>query len=406
MISPHFLNIPINRTEISQARLNIEDKTRSNPLKWNGQFSPQFVEILLDTYAFTGCHIFDPFLGSGTVLLESGRRNLAAQGTEVNPAAFMLSRTYEFINVALNKRRTYLDSLSQKLELKFPLPIFRSPTHRSEDFFDTELQRLLGESNDGLEKRLVETLIVLLDLKGHQLTEQKIDTTWQKIVNHIRKLPYSVEPIEAFNADARSTPVEDNWAELVVTSPPYINVFNYHQQYRTSLEFLNYDLLEVAKSEIGSNRKHRGNRFLTVVQYCLDIALVFQELRRISRSNARWIIVVGRESSVRGTPFYNAQIVTEVVRCVTGYDLLLKQERCFKNRFGQNIFEDILHFRVDKAFEHNLDSSVVRNIARLALEGVYDIAPIEVRSDIQQALQQIDKVMPSPLLDSDAIVVR
>lgn len=45
---------------------------------------------------------------------------------------------------------------------------------------------------------------------------------------------------------------------LVLTSPPYINVYNYHQQYRASAEALGWDLLEVAKTEIGSNRKHPG----------------------------------------------------------------------------------------------------------------------------------------------------
>ena len=34
-----FDEIPINREEISQSKLNIENKTRSNLFNWNGQFS-------------------------------------------------------------------------------------------------------------------------------------------------------------------------------------------------------------------------------------------------------------------------------------------------------------------------------------------------------------------------------
>lgn len=40
-----FDKIPINRDEILQSKLNIENKTRSNLFNWNGQFSPQFIEV-------------------------------------------------------------------------------------------------------------------------------------------------------------------------------------------------------------------------------------------------------------------------------------------------------------------------------------------------------------------------
>ena len=33
-----FDEIPINREEISQSKLNIENQTRSNLFNWNGQF--------------------------------------------------------------------------------------------------------------------------------------------------------------------------------------------------------------------------------------------------------------------------------------------------------------------------------------------------------------------------------
>jgi adenine-specific DNA methylase len=80
---------PLNKSEIPQSDLNIENKTRSNPLAWNGQFSPQLIQVLLSTYAESGLSIFDPFLGSGTVLLEADRAGLAACGTEINPAAIL-----------------------------------------------------------------------------------------------------------------------------------------------------------------------------------------------------------------------------------------------------------------------------------------------------------------------------
>ena len=94
---------------------------------------------------------------------------------------------------------------------------------------------------------------------------------------------------------------------MVLTSPPYINVHNYHQQFRRSTEALDWDVLSFARSEIGSNRQNRANRFLTVIQYSLDMALALRELARVARPGARLILVLGRESFVRGGRFFNGE---------------------------------------------------------------------------------------------------
>jgi len=74
-----YAETPLNTSEMPQADLNIANKSRSNPLRWNGQFSPQLVQVLLSTYATPGSVLFDPFLGSGTVLLEAGLAGLSAR---------------------------------------------------------------------------------------------------------------------------------------------------------------------------------------------------------------------------------------------------------------------------------------------------------------------------------------
>ncbi len=50
------------------SNVNIAEKTRSNLFRWRGQFSPQLVEQLLLAYSSIDDVVFDPFLGSGTVL--------------------------------------------------------------------------------------------------------------------------------------------------------------------------------------------------------------------------------------------------------------------------------------------------------------------------------------------------
>lgn len=402
----YFTTIPLNNTEIPQSKLNIEQKTRSNPLKWNGQFSPQLIEILLKTYSGKGYKILDPFLGSGTVLLEAGIQGFAAKGTEVNPGAFILSSTYRYMNIPLALRRKYLNTVAAWLDENSSLPLFSTTGIQHAEAIETLMQSHLAAQDDW-ERILVQTLIVLLDLDKKALDQHVIFETWKKVSQHILKLPYSEECVEAYHADARNTQIEPAWADLVITSPPYINVFNYHQQYRRSLEFLDYNLLEIAKSEIGSNRKHRSNRFLTVIQYCLDMTLVFRELQRVTQPDARIIFIVGRESSVRGVSFYNGQIVTEIAHHAIGYDLELKQERCFRNRFGQNIYEDILHFRLSQKHQTRNDClGTAKAIAQRALENAYAAADQAVQRDISYAIEQVHKVSPSPALITNTVMAR
>ena len=79
--------------------------------------------------------------------------------------------------------------------------------------------------------------------------------SWQKIKKYLIGLPYSEAKIHAELGNAKHISLNNDYADLLITSPPYINVFNYHQKYRRSVEELGFNVLNIAKGEIGSNRK-------------------------------------------------------------------------------------------------------------------------------------------------------
>ena len=400
-----YAETPLNTSEIPQADLNIANKSRSNPLRWNGQFSPQLVQVLLDHYATPESVLFDPFLGSGTVLLEAGLAGLSASGTEINPAAVTLAQTYKCINVPVELRRVHVREISKLLQREFlqALPLFQDPGQKPDrqdaEAIKSRLVELLLAVEVRLQYQLLESLIVLLDFYQPDLSADKVFTVWKKLTRLVLGLPFSQQPIAIFHADARETPLPDSSVDLVLTSPPYINVLNYHQQYRASMEALSWNLLRVARSEIGSNRKHRGNRFLTVIQFCLDIAQTFNEMVRVCRSDGRLIFVVGRESMVRRTPFFNGEIVAEVAHRALGLDLILRQERVFLNRFGQSIFEDILHYSLPTSSPGTLFLEPARKVAQDVLEATHSEASDEAKEGIESALANIDKVQPSPIFN-------
>ncbi|HLY32057.1 MAG TPA: hypothetical protein VKQ36_13585 [Ktedonobacterales bacterium] len=214
----------------------------------------------------------------------------------------------------------------------------------------------------------------------------------------IETLPFSSLPCVALHHDARDLPLESGALDLIVTSPPYINVFNYHQNYRAAMEYMGWDMLRIAKSEFGSNRKNRGNRFLTVVQYMLDMLQSLREMRRVLRPSGRLIIVVGRTSSIRGISFQNGRIVGTLALGAAGMRLERRQERVFKTKFGETIYEDILIFTPDERHSTLRDESnmIAYELARIVLAEALIAAKEEVQPDILMAIRQASQVQPSP----------
>lgn len=391
-----FCGVEIDRTTISQDRLNIDHKERSNLLPWNGQFSPQLIEVLLQTYATRGSYVLDPFVGSGTVLHEAGRCGYPVFGSDINPAAIKMADIYSFINLDFTSRRPILEGVDDLLDQLIPgtQPLFAPPGDRGDIPLGKKLTDYANATTDPHIRRLFDGMNVLIDAGDRGIDKRGVCSAWSKLRNVVRSLPFSEAPIELANCDARSLSVRASCVDLAVTSPPYINVFNYHQQYRRSVECMGWNPLVAARSEIGSNRKHRQNRFLTVIQYCLDMCLALEEIRRVCKPNAHIIIVVGRESNVRKTRFYNGEIVADLaVRCV-GLRFAVRQERVFQNRFGDMIYEDILHFRTSGT-ERSLAQPA--EIAEEALTAALGRAPAESKQDLRDALERLDQVRPSPL---------
>jgi hypothetical protein len=328
-------------------------------------------------------------VGSGTVLIECARCGYKVLGAEINPAAAIMARTYEFTALSTLERRSIIERIDELLEsLKSP----------NDSGFTNRLCKKCSSLPSDYPRYLLETLIVILNLNTVKMTEKWLSKCWRKLSEMVLALPRSRSSVTLALADARRLPAKNHSIDLVITSPPYVNVFNYHQQYRASIEALGWNVLSLARSEIGANRKNRGNRFLTMIQYYLDMALVFCELGRVCRPNARGIFVVGRESKVRKTTFYNGRILRALAHDALGLRILLEQERIFQNRFGQIIREEILHFQI-RPIDSNEWLEKSRKLAVKELHSARNRVPDDVISDYSDALERVGQVEPSPIVD-------
>jgi SAM-dependent methyltransferase len=382
---------------IPKEKLDIFEKTRSNLFAWRGQFSPQLIEVILSAYCPSNSVILDPFTGSGTVLREAGILELEAYGCEINPAAFILSKIYEFINDS--NRKQSLNNFRRIIDREFPFRIF-DPDAEVE-YLAEKLIKIRGELDQKI-LMIFDALVILLDLANNKITNEFIQAKFSNLIKIIESLPYSEKTIKVALADARSLPLKNDQIDFVVTSPPYINVFNYHQNYRQSTELLGWDILKIARSEIGSNRANRKNRFYTVVQYCLDLADTIKEISRVTKKEARIIFIVGHQSNVLGVPFYNADIIEKIGVKTHLFHKILRQKREFKNKFGQLIREDIISFvNLNYKITQEKLEQVAKEVAFDVLTSNLSLVSPQNLKFLEDAIQQINKIQKTPTLDQN-----
>lgn len=383
-----FENIIPDKDDIDQSELDVDTRTRFSLFSWNGQFSPQFIENLLNKYSVPDDVVYDPFSGSGTVLRECSSKNIKVYGVELNPSAYFMSKFSEISNLTRIER---MEIISYFEDLLSSFIVSRDVEY---DFIST-----YHHLPDGPLKNTAALIVILSDAYRNEFNLQTIGKQWTKIKGAILDLPYSKSPVCSYLGDSRSTTIPDKEVSLIITSPPYINVFNYHQNYRRSVEMLGFDVLKIARSEFGSNRKNRGNRFLTVVQYTIDMALAMMECIRVSKDESRIIYVVGRESNVLSTRFCNSDIIYRVATEIFKIEMILKQERHFKNRFGQIIYEDIIHFKLHDPESRLIDEETViiksKSIAESILTSALSYVDLNHKPLLEEAISKIPLIVKS-----------
>ncbi|MFJ8685792.1 DNA methyltransferase [Micromonospora wenchangensis] len=400
-------SMEIDREFLTQSDLDVRVRSRVNALPWRGQFTPDLAKTLLAAYTKAGDRVLDPFAGSGTTLSESIGLGLSCVGTEINPAAIELSRVFETAALPADIRGAKIRNATRVVhrliaQTEHDAASLFSLLHEASDQDSSLLDQVLAARKDASDPWLANILAVSLMMAmgdGKVLAPDRLGRAFNQVSNLLTGLPGEPVPCEVYAADARRLPVDSNSIDFVLTSPPYINVFNYHQNYRPVVEALGYHVLSAAQREIGSNRKFRQNRFMTVIQYCQDMMLSLRELARVCKGGSKVVIVVGRESRVRKVPLPNGAIVGSLGELSGSLRLERWQERQFTSRFGEKIFEEILTFDVadtaplDQGDAIKLATDIGRSFLADAT-GIEDV-PSAIKAEIMAAIEAAWNIQPS-----------
>ena len=106
-------------------------------------------------------------------------------------------------------------------------------------------------------------------------------------------LQRSNSKIKVYHDDARKlSKVDDKSVNLILTSPPYLNTFDYYLYHKSRIHWLGFEPSEVRKSEIGCH--HTANKFdIGYPKYMNALSSIFSEFNRVLTDNGHIFIVIG-----------------------------------------------------------------------------------------------------------------
>lgn len=392
-IIDYYDSIEPDYRSITKEELNLNNGRNKNIFPYRGQFSPDLIKNLLLRFSSKDHTVLDPFLGCGTTLFETAKLCMQSYGVEINPAAVEMARTVDFVSLTQTEKEKYITEALQVIE---SLPLFSKETTLLQDANLTKqsILNLIKKKHNQYIHNIFANGYIRLTSNGKNISISNFVWSVKQHISIIRNLPYCTKQIKVFQSDARKIPLPKKSIDLVVTSPPYINVFNYHQHNRTFIDEVCGNALLLAKSEFGANRKNRQNRFLTIVQYILDMHEALIELKRVLKPSGRAIIIIGKSSTVRKITFRNDYILTAIAY-FAGCDLVSRQERQFTNQFGQTIFEEILHFKPDG--KQSSRSQIINFTQSLLYNGLERTKDSIAEEGLKQAMEYTWQIKPSPI---------
>lgn len=275
------------------------------------KYIPQLPAELIGEHTNERHLVLDPFCGSGTTLVEAALRGRKSYGIDSNPVACIVSRakTTPLTEVEIQKAEGILERVASADPRK--LPSFKGHIiSRQEHWFQnnmlTELAWLRHQCRSAKSSNLRHFLLCVFSSIIVSASNQDSETRYEAINKDLhdgyaltrfrRKLAEAITAIREYSSlpcTHRCTPVvlsasaevalrslPSAAVDLVVTSPPYPNSFDYYLYHKLRMAWLGFDYREAMESEIGSRYEH-SSRKAPIDRFINRMQPVFVELARV-----------------------------------------------------------------------------------------------------------------------------
>jgi len=333
-----------------------------------GKYIPQLVEIFIRKFRPT--RVYDPFCGCGTTLVEANALGIDSVGCDISAFNCLMTRVKTAV-YDVPKVEHELRSALNELDLQHNPSLFGSIKKPDADndylrawFHPNALRALLIYRSIIPKYEYQDLMKVVLSrsARSARLTThynldfpKKPQTEPYECYKHggickpttdayqfLRRYTLdTIERIKKFAEFRKGARVEIIWDDartaklplfdMVMTSPPYVGLIDYHEQHRYAYELL--DLPRRDDKEIGAASK--GKSVNAHENYLAGIKEVFANARQHMRKNGVAVIVIGDRENL-----YTDQTAEEL-----GFRPVERLRRHVNRRTGRrnsDFFEDVL----------------------------------------------------------------
>jgi DNA modification methylase len=313
------------------------------------KFIPQIPRRLMKELCQPNGIVFDPFCGSGTTLVEAQLLGHPSVGVDINPLFILISKVKttpipaKVLNSLANLEKRMLAQANRlhgqkSLFGENELPSFEIPEYPNRDhWFAKNVQKELALIkkciNDIHNKDLRDFCIVCLSSIIVRVSYQDSDTRYARKEKEIaplqvcrnfmdklrdmkkRMTDYASQTtdssVELFYHDSRHLEfLEDEIFDLVVTSPPYMNAYDYHKYHRQRLYWLGMDPTPIRKAEIGGHDRYTKKN-ADPATYFDNMSECISEMHRLLKPGAYCCIVIG-DAIVKKKPIPTHERLAEI----------------------------------------------------------------------------------------------
>lgn len=329
--------------------------------RYSSKYIPQIPEALIRATTNKGDVILDPFLGSGTTLLEANRLSRNSIGIDINPVALLISEV-KTIPVSINKLdlaiKNFVNIVSPRIAISRNLSVYSRNNSNVmgkisfdlADFQDVDrwyqknvlvelsiIRDYINKSlhDDKLKKTFACAFSAIVRPVSNTTSgfgnlmidknKRKITNTFEVYENHLLKTREAIVKLtqifkpkyapKIYQADATDLSfLSDNSIDSVITHPPYIAAVPYAEYLRLSLlwiqesfsymydkelsKYLDYKKLDQFIVGGGRHKKDVVSRFES------SMTKAFSEMYRVLKPKKYCSVVIG-----------NPIVKGELIRC-------------------------------------------------------------------------------------------